>query len=197
MPSGRELEFAELLPVSAGKRSALVAEQRAFDELLGMAGEVHGDEAARPDRPLRDGSAAPAAPCRCRFRRGSGQSPTASAIFCTRSMMSRVILLDPTMNSRSVWSATCADRRHDLPVEVLTFARVAYERSELVVVEVFGDVVVGPVLHRLNRGLDVVDGRNHQDFDQGIVLFDNAQHFETADAGQAHIEQHQIDVCPD
>src|SRR5439155_2784459 len=39
-----ELEFAELLPVSAGEGAALVAKKRALGQLAGNCGEVHGDE---------------------------------------------------------------------------------------------------------------------------------------------------------
>ena len=31
-------------------------------------------------------------------------------------------------------------------------------------------------------------------FDQAVVLLDDAQHFEAADAGQADVEQHEVDV---
>ncbi len=44
---------------------------------------------------------------------------------------------------------------HHLSIEVLPLAGVAHERSQLVVIEVLGDVVVGAVLHRLDGGLDV------------------------------------------
>src|SRR5205823_5038897 len=40
----RELELAELLPVRAGKRAALVPEQRALRQLARNRGEVDGDE---------------------------------------------------------------------------------------------------------------------------------------------------------
>ena len=42
--AGRQLELAELLLVRAGERAALVAEQRAFDELVRNRRQVDGDE---------------------------------------------------------------------------------------------------------------------------------------------------------
>ena len=85
-------------------------------------------------------------------------------------------------------------QRQHLPVQILPLARVAHERSQLVVVEILGDVVVGAVLHRLHGGLDLVDRRDHDDFDEAVVLLDDAEHFEAADAGQADVEQHEVDV---
>ena len=81
-------------------------------------------------------------------------------------------------------------QRQHLPVEILPLARVAHQRAQLVVVEILGDVVIGAVLHRLHGGLDLVDRRDHDDFDQAVVLLDDAQDFEAADAGQADVEQH-------
>ena len=83
--------------------------------------------------------------------------------------------------------------RHDLTVEVLPLAGVAHERAQLVVVEVLRDVVVRPVLHRLHGGLDLVDRRDHDALDQAVVLLDDAQDVEAADAGQADILQHDVD----
>ncbi len=84
-------------------------------------------------------------------------------------------------------------QRHDLTVEVLALAGVAHERAQLVVVEVLRDVVIRPVLHRLHGGLDLVDGRDHDALDQAVVLLDDAQDVEAADAGQADILQHDVD----
>ena len=85
-------------------------------------------------------------------------------------------------------------QRQHLPVQILALARVADERAELVVVEVLGDVVIRAVLHRLHGGLDLVDGRDHDDLDQAVVFLDDPQDLEAADAGQADVEQHQVDV---
>ena len=87
-------------------------------------------------------------------------------------------------------------QRHHLAVQILALARVAHERPQLVVVEVLGDVVIRAVLHRLHGGFDLADRRDHDDLDEAVVLLDDPQHLEAADAGQADVEQHQIDVLP-
>ncbi len=84
--------------------------------------------------------------------------------------------------------------RHDLTIEILPLAGVAHERAQLVVVEVLGDVVIRAVLHRLHGGLDLVDRRDHDALDQAVVLLDDAQDVEAADAGQADVLQHDVDL---
>jgi hypothetical protein len=84
--------------------------------------------------------------------------------------------------------------RHDLPVEVLALGGVAHERAERVVVEILRDVVVGAVLHRLHGRLDLVDGRDHDELDERVILLDDAEDLEAADAGQPDVEQHEVDV---
>ena len=83
--------------------------------------------------------------------------------------------------------------RHHLTIEILPLAGIAHERAQLVVVEVLGDVVIGAVLHRLHGGLDLVDGRDHDALDQAVVLLDDAQDVEAADAWQADVLQHHVD----
>jgi hypothetical protein len=73
--------------------------------------------------------------------------------------------------------------REDLPVQILALARVPHQRPQLVVVEVLGDVVIRAMLHRLHGGLDLVDRRDHHDFDEAVVLLDDAEDLEAADAG--------------
>ena len=85
-------------------------------------------------------------------------------------------------------------QRQHLTVQILTFARVAHERTQLVVVELLRDVVIGAVLHRLHGGLDVVDRRDHDDLDEAVVFLDDPQDFEAADAGKPDVEQDEIDV---
>ena len=85
-------------------------------------------------------------------------------------------------------------QRDDLAVQILPLAGVAHQRPQLVVVEVLGDVVVGAVLHRLHGRLDLVDGRDHDALDEAVVLLDDAQDVEAADAGQPDVEQDQVDV---
>ena len=85
-------------------------------------------------------------------------------------------------------------QRQHLAIQILPLARVPHERAQLVVIEVLRDVVVGAVLHRLHGGLDLVDRRDHDDFDEAVVLLDDPQDLEAADARQPDVEQHQVDV---
>src|SRR5262249_28034784 len=48
--------------------------------------------------------------------------------------------------------------------------------------------------HRLDGGLDLVDGRDHDHFDEAVVLFDNAEDLKAADSRQPHVEENQIHV---
>ena len=68
--AGGQLELAELLPDRAGERALLVSEERALDELPAEWPRGSRRRTARSACPTRDGSAARAAPCRCRSRRG-------------------------------------------------------------------------------------------------------------------------------
>ena len=116
------------------------------------------------------------------------------ATLCTRSTMSRICWLGPMMELALALLGDLRAERDDLTVQILPLARVAHERSQLVVVEVLGDVVIGAVLHRLHGGLDLVDGRDHDALDEAVVLLDDAQHVEAADARQPDVEQDQVDV---
>ena len=85
-------------------------------------------------------------------------------------------------------------QRHHLPVQVRALGGVAHERQHGVVLEVLGDVVVGAELHRPDGGLDLVDGRDHDDLDQALRLLDLPQHLEAADARHPDVEQHHVHV---
>ena len=50
------------------------------------------------------------------------------------------------------------------------------------------------MLHGLHGGLDLGDRRDHDDLDQAVVLLDDPQDLEAADAGQPDVEQDQVDV---
>ena len=108
--------------------------------------------------------------------------------------MSRVSLLGPDDELAVALVGDLRAQRHHLPVQVLTLAGVVHERPDRLVVEILGGVVVGAELHRLHGGLDLGDRRDHDDFDEAVVLLDDAQNVEAADARQPHVEQHQIDV---
>ena len=96
-----QLELADALLQRAGERALLVAEQRALDQLARNRRHVDGDERAPRDAPIRDAAAAPAAPCRCRSRRGSAPWRESFATLCTVSSTSRSAGLGPVTNSRS------------------------------------------------------------------------------------------------
>ena len=85
-------------------------------------------------------------------------------------------------------------QRHHLAIQILPLARVVHQRANRLVVEVLRGVVVRAELHRLDGGFDVGDRRNHDHFDEAVVLSDDAEHVEAVDAGKAHVEEHQIDV---
>ncbi len=116
------------------------------------------------------------------------------ATLWTRSTMSRIWRLGTDEELALALLGDLRAQRDDLPVQILALAGVAHQRTQLVVIEVLGDVVVGAVLHRLDGGLDLVDGRDHDALDEAVVLLDDPQHVEAADAGQAHVEQDQVDV---
>ncbi len=85
-------------------------------------------------------------------------------------------------------------QRDDLAAQVLVFQRVAHERAQSVVVEFFRDVVIGAGLHRLNGHFYLGHRRDHDHLDQAVVLADDFQYFEAADARQADVEEHEVDV---
>ena len=116
------------------------------------------------------------------------------ATCCTRSTMSRICRARADEELALALLGDLRAERDDLAVQILPLAGVAHQRAQLVVVEVLGDVVVGAVLHRLHGGLDLVDRRDHDALDEAVVLLDDAQHVEAADAGQADVEQDQVDV---
>ncbi len=188
-----ELELAELLPVRAGERAALVAEERALGQLARNRREVHRDERRvriaglavdQPRQQLLAGAALAEDQHRRRQLRDLVHQIDDVARHLARADDELALGLVGDLGGQ----------RQDLAVEVLPLAGVAHERSKLVVVEVLGDVVVGAVLHRLHGGLDLVDGRDHDDLDQAVVFLDDPQHLEAADAGQPDVEQHEVDV---
>lgn len=85
-----------------------------------------------------------------------------------------------------------AEREH-LAVEILPLDRMAYERAQRIALERLRDVVVRAVLHRLHDRFDFVDRRRHDDVDLGVVLLDDLEQLEPADAGQADVDEHQVD----
>ena len=54
--------------------------------------------------------------------------------------------------------------------------------------------MISAVPHRLDRGLELLDHRNHDGLDVGVVLLDDLEDVETTDAREVDVEEHQIDV---
>jgi hypothetical protein len=73
-------------------------------------------------------------------------------------------------------------QRHDLSIQVLSLAGIVNQRPYGLVIEVLGRVVIGAVLHRPHGGLDLGNRGNHDDFDQSVVFFDDAQDVEAIDS---------------
>src|SRR5581483_11143821 len=188
----RQLELPELLAVRAGEGPALVAEERALDQLAGDRREVHGDErrvriAGLPVDAPREELLARAALAQDQ----DGRRELRNLLHQVEDLARRLAPADDEL--ALVLVGDLRREREHLPVEVLPLGRVAQERSQLVVLEVLGDVVIGAVLHRPHGHLDGVDRRDHNDLDQAVVLLHDLQQLEAADAWQAQVEQHQID----
>lgn len=54
--------------------------------------------------------------------------------------------------------------------------------------------MVGAVPHRLDGGVELLEHRDDDHLDEGVVLLDDPEDFEAADPRQADIEQHELDV---
>ena len=177
----------------AGKRASLVAEESALDQFVRDRRQVDGDErrlatARFPVEQAREQFFTRAALAEDQDGRGE-----------LRDFLHQIDdVADLTAGTDQEFAFTLLGnlrtQRDHLTVQILSLAGVANKRTQLVVVEVLRDVVVGAVLHRLDRGLDLVDRREHDAFDQAVVLFDNAKDIEAADAGKPDVEQNQIDV---
>src|SRR5439155_8916849 len=150
----RELELAELLAMSAGERAALVAEECALDELARNRGQVDRDE-----RRVRIAGLAMDQPReqllpRAAFAENQNRR---------RQLRDLVDQIDDVARHLARSDDELAfgligdlrRKRQDLAIEVLALARIADERTQLVVIEVLGDVMIGAVLHRLHGGLDL------------------------------------------
>ena len=116
------------------------------------------------------------------------------ATFCTSSMISRVRAAGADDELAVDLLGDLGAQPHDVAVEILPLAGVGDERAHALEVEVLRDVVIGAVAHRLDRRVELLDHRDDDHLDVGIVLLGDLQHLEAADAGQADVEQHQVDV---
>ena len=181
MPPDGQLELPELLLVRAGERAALVAEQRALDQLVRDRRQVDRDE-----RRVAPAGLAVEQP-REQLLAGAALAENQHRRRQLRDLLHQIddVADLPARTDQELALAPLGDlgaQHHHLAVEILALAGVAHERSQLVVVEGLGDVVVGAVLHRLHGGLDLVDRRDHDALDEAVVLLDDAQHVEAADA---------------
>ena len=85
---------------------------------------------------------------------------------------------------------------NELAAQVLAFEGVPDERPQPVVVELLGDVVVGALLHRSHRHFHFVQRRDHDRLDEAVVLSDDGEQLQTADAGQPNVQENQVHVLP-
>ena len=189
-----QLELAQLLPHGAGEGPLLVAEEGALDELARNRGEVDCDE-----RRVR----------LTRFAMNKARQQLLAGAAFAENQHGGVQLchLLHELENLSCRAAGAGDelpvvlllrnlgaQTQHIPAQILAFAGVGNERTHAVEVEVFRDVVIRPVSHRLDGDVELFDHRDDDDLDVRIVLADDLQHLESADAGQADVEEHQVDV---
>ena len=123
------------------------------------------------------------------------RSPRACATFCTSSTMSRVLRLGPTTNSRSLLLGDFLAQPHDIAAEILTLAGIGEQRAQ----RSRGRSPSRCSGTRRSRIASMavsssLTSRDDDDLDVRVVLLDDLQDLEAADAGQAGVEQHQVDV---
>ena len=188
-----QFELPELLAHGPGERPLFVPEQRRLDELRGDGRQVHGHERAvgapglavdHPREQLLAGSALAQDEHRGVQRRHLAHEVEDVAHAPA----------GPRHEGPLAIVGHLGAERHHLPVQVGAIGGVADERHDGVVLEVLGDVVVGAELHRADGRFDLVDGRDHDDFDQALRLLDVAEHLEAADARHPDVEQHHVHV---
>ena len=187
-----QLELAELLPVRAGKRSPLVAEELALHQVRGDGGKIDRHEGARlaiaagVDVPRQDFFSGAAVPGDQHGHRLGGD------------LLGH---LDDRAHPRGAAQDHGAAhvRRLDV-VQPLELApgpelrqRLAHARDQLGRGEVLGDVIEGAGVHRLYRDGDVLQHRAHDHADIGMALPHDPQRFQAAHPRHLHVEQHQIE----
>jgi hypothetical protein len=85
-------------------------------------------------------------------------------------------------------------QREDLPIQVLALARRPDDRAQLVEIEILRDVVIRAVLDGLDGGFYLADLGDHDDLHETVVLPDDLQDLEAADARQRDVEQDDINL---
>ena len=83
-------------------------------------------------------------------------------------------------------------QRFDLVAQAAGFERVLDGDGEFVEIEGLADEIVGAELERVFHVVELRIGGDHDDGARATVGLDVLQHLETADVGQAHVEQHQV-----
>ena len=192
-PAAGQLELPELLADRAGKRPLFVSEQGAFDQFLRNRRQVHRDERAGWIGRLAVDQA--------------GQQLLAGAAFAKDQHRRRELrdLLDQ-LDDLTGGAARADDEfavvllgdlgtePHDVPAQVLPLAGVGHERADPFDVKILGDVVIRSVTHRLDGGVELLQDGDDDHLDVGVVLLDDLEDLEAADAGEPDVEQHEVDV---
>ena len=170
-----------------------MAEQRAFDQLARNRRKVHGHErrvrhACAPVDEPRQEFFAGAALSQDQHRSRQLRHPLHQLddVSCPPARTDDELTVDPFGHFRT--------KPNHVTVEILTLAGLGHDRADCLVVEVLGDVVIGAIAHGFDGGVEVSHGGRDDHFDRGVVLSSDLQHFESADAGQAHVEEYQLDV---
>ena len=190
------LQQTPLLPVGAGERATLVAEQLAFEQRLRQrrTGDVH--ERPRPTvaRIVQDlGREILAGPAL------AGQQHrrcwTGGDFLQQRADVDHhVALADDAIEAERLRLAG-AQRPHFSP-QLGRFQRLGDEQRDLVDVERLVGVVIRAVLHRFDRVGDAGVGGQQDDEGVGVVFLDLLQHREAVGIGEAEVQQNEIDAFP-
>ena len=114
------------------------------------------------------------------------------AMRCTRSTISRVTRLAPDHELAVALFGELGAEAQEAAVLVLTFAGAGHQRADGVVARVLRHVVEGAVAHRLDGDGQLLDRRGDDDGDVRVVLLDDLQDVDGADAGQRDVEEHDV-----
>ena len=181
-----------LLPIRAGERAALVAEQLAFQQRLRQrrAGDVHerlrGAIAGVVNDLRREILAGSALAGQQHRRRRAGGDLLQQRAHADHD----VALADDPLEAVGLRLAG-AQRAHLAP-QLRRLQRLGHEQRDLVDVERLVRVVIGAVLHRLDGVVDARIGGQEDDQRVRVVLLDLLEHREAVGVRQAEIEQHEI-----
>ena len=118
------------------------------------------------------------------------------ATFCARSTMFTHRLARAEHELAVALLSDLGVQGDELPAQVLAFEGVPDERPQPVVVKLLGDVVVGALLHRSDRHLHLAQRGDHDHLDEAVVLPDDGQQLQAADAGQPDVQEDQVHVLP-